>query len=135
MRHNKVASVIFSLLLVLSFGALGSPAANPIAVEVWTVGDDVLSLRLRDALESALSKSSEFTLSSGKKPGTLILTIPTNVHWKKIGARTKVSYIAEFTSVENTSLGSAKGSCWDDNFVKCASNILKQAKVAARKMP
>jgi hypothetical protein len=51
--------------------------------------------------------TSEFRLSSGKKLGTLIVTIPTHVGWKQAGQRTKVSYVVEFTSIDNQALGTS----------------------------
>jgi hypothetical protein len=73
-------------------------------------------------------------LSSGKKPGTLIVTIPNHVDWKDEGKRTRVYYITEFTSVDNRPLGASRGSCWDNELGRCAIQILKRAKSLAPKL-
>jgi len=106
-------------------------AASGKPVEVWGGGDDALTVRLRDALEDAFRSSADFHLSGGKKPGTLVITLPSNVGWKTVAGRTQVLYTAEFTS-DGQKLGGSKGSCWGDALAKCAAQIVKDAKGAAR---
>lgn len=106
----------------------------PMPVEVWCNGDDGLTIRLRDALENAFKSSPDFHLSSEKEPRSLVVTIPTNVGWKQFGRRTKILYTVEFASSDNHSLGESKGSCWDDEFSRCATQVVKHAKIAARKI-
>ena len=101
-------------------------------VEVWVGGDDGLTQRLRDAVEHAFQSSPRFVLSSGKKTGTLVVTIPTNVRWKQSGRRTQVFYNVDFASTERKNLGASKGSCWDDEFATCAAHIVGAAEIAAR---
>ena len=72
-------------------------AAAPVPLEVWRGGDDGLTLRFADALEASFRRFPAFVLSSGKRPGTLVETIPSNVGWKQVGSRTKVIYSVEFT--------------------------------------
>jgi len=112
--------------------ALGSiERASGRPVEVWGGADDGLTIRLRDALKDAFRSSADFYLSSGKKPGTLVITLPSNVGWKPVGGRTEVLYTAEFAS-DGQNLGGSTGSCWDDALAKCAAQIVKDAKIAAR---
>jgi hypothetical protein len=101
-------------------------------VEIWCVGDDGLTLRLRDTVEHVLRSSSSFRLSSEKKPGTLLVTIPTNVGWKQLGKKTRVLYEVTFSTVDGKNLGEKKGSCWSDHLEGCAASILQSAKSAAR---
>ena len=108
-------------------GASGKPKQ---LVEVWGGGDDALTVRLRDALKEAFGSSADFHLSSGERPGTLVITLPSNVGWKLVGGRTQVLYTADFAS-EGQNLGGSKGSCWDDALAKCAAQIVKDAKIAA----
>jgi hypothetical protein len=107
---------------------------EPTLVEVWHVGDDVLSERFADRLDIAFTNSSDFTLSSGRKLGTLTVTVPTNIVWKRIGKRARAIYTVDFSSVDGRSLGTRKGSCWDDDLANCTDQIVKDAKVAARKI-
>ena len=103
-------------------------------VEVWSGGDDGLTQRLRAAIEKKFESSADFEKSEGKKPGTLVVTIPTNVSWRQKGERTEVLYTIEFGSSDGRSLGVSKGHCWDDDLDKCSTRIVRDARAAARKV-
>jgi sugar/nucleoside kinase (ribokinase family) len=124
--------LLYSLLFCLALGTSASPKYT--LVEVWCVGDDALTTKLRDTLENAFKSSSDFRLSAGGKPGTLTVTIPSNVEWKLVGERTQVFYTVNFSSADNRHLGSSAGSCWEDSLSKCASKIIRDAKTAALKI-
>jgi hypothetical protein len=111
----------------------GAPAKSTLG-EVWTGGDDGLTQQLRDAVERKFKSSSDFVSSSGKKPGTLIVTIPTHVAWTQHGTRTHVRYRVEFSSSDGVGIGKSSGSCWDDNFSVCAAQIYGGAQKAAHKL-
>jgi hypothetical protein len=132
--RRRLLPAIIAVSLVLAVCAAKADGAKPTLVEVWCVGDDGLTQRLRDTLENALKSSPDFSLSSGKKPGTLVVTIPTNVGWKQVGKRMLVLYTVEFASVDDQNIGTSTGSCWDDALSKCAAQIVKDAKIAARKI-
>jgi hypothetical protein len=106
----------------------------PTLVEVWWVGDDGLTNRLIEAIEKAFKASSDFHLSSGKRPGTLVVTIPSNVDWEQVGSRTKVLYMVEFGPVDSRKLRTSRGYCWEDMLTKCATQIVKDAKIAVKAM-
>ena len=108
---------------------------KPTPVEVWRVGDDGLTTRLRDALESALRASPDFMLSSGNKAGSLVVTIQDHVRWKTISAgKTQVTYAVEFSTVNHEKIGTSTGSCRDDFIEKCAAQIVTEARIARRKI-
>jgi hypothetical protein len=121
-------------LVIIGSGALYAAPAKPTPVEVWTGGDDGLTQRLRDEVENKFKSSFDFVLSSGKKPGTLIVTIPTHVAWTQQGTRTHVRYKVEFSSSDDIGIGKSSGSCWDDNLAECAARIYGGAQRAARKL-
>ncbi len=128
-----------TLLALIGLGIIGTCAlyaaqAKPTPVEVWTGGDDSLTHGLRYEVENRFKRSSDFVLSSGKKPGTLIVTIPTHVAWTKNGTRTHVRYKVEFSSSDGVGIGKSSGSCWDDNFAACAAQIHRGAQRAAHKL-
>lgn len=136
--HNSFAMknallTLFGLVLIAPVVLYARPAA-PTPVEVWTVGDDGLTQRLRDAVETKFKSSSDFVLSSGKKAGTLIVTIPTNVAWSKEGTRTRLRYTVEFSSIDDVGVGKSSDSCWDDNLAECASQIYRDAQRATHKL-
>jgi hypothetical protein len=127
--------VITAVSLAIAVFADGSPSAKSTTpVEIWRGGDDGLTQGLVVALEGAFRSSPNFTISSGKKPGTLLVTIPTHVRWKEIGGRTQVRYTVEFASADNQSIGRSRGTCWDDALAECAAHIVRDAKIAARKV-
>jgi hypothetical protein len=66
--------------------------------------------------------------------GTLVVTIPTNVEWKLVGKRTQVFYNIEFATADNKTISKSSGSCWENAFAKCATQIVEDAKVAARRI-
>jgi hypothetical protein len=131
MIMKNIWRVFFGLLVAVATCGADSASAKPTLVEFWHTGDDVLSQRLAEKVETAFKRSPDFMLSSGKKPGTLVVTIPTNVDWKQAGKRTRVLYKVEFESVDNKTSSRATGSCWDDNLQECAAQILRNAKIAA----
>jgi hypothetical protein len=103
-----------------------------VPVEVWRGGDDGLTIRLGEAIEAAFQASSLFTLSGGLKPGTLVVTIPSNVDWKEVGSRVRVSFKVTYTDPAERPLGRAAGKCWDDELPVCAAEILKRARKPSR---
>src|SRR5882672_79133 len=133
MIMKSVSQAFFQLLMAVVPCAAGPPSAKPTLVELWHVGDDGLSQRLADQVETAFRQSPDLVLSSGRKPGTLVVTIPSNVEWKLVGKRTQVFYSVEFSSTENKTTSKVAGSCWDDDLGKCAAQILRGTKIAAQK--
>lgn len=119
------------LAILIALWSIVASASQPTFVEVWHGGDDGLTLRLVDKLEDLFQSSSEFVLSSGKKPETIVVTIPTHVQWKKIGRRIKVTYDVEFTSPDNQRIGSSSGSCWENRLKQCAVYIVQDTKRVA----
>jgi hypothetical protein len=115
----------------------------PTPVEVWRGGDDGLTLRLADAVVKAFKASPDFELSTGKRPGTLIVLIPTHVNWKRLGwrpfgRRTQIFYTVEFKMIVQLgervgsidSVRTVRGSCRDDRMADCASEIVKSASIS-----
>ena len=133
--RKSTSLVILITAATITTACVGAPSlAKPVPVEVWRGGDDGLTSRFADALEGAFRGSSAFVLSVGKKPGTLIITIPSNVGWKQIGSRTEVHYSVTFTGTSSQAFGASKGACWEDQLSKCAVHVLKDAEVVRAKM-
>ncbi len=106
-----------------------------VPVEVWCTGDDLFSKGMCNAFFAAFESNHGFDLQDDNKPGNLIIRIPENVGWKKVGKRTKISYMVEFSTHDDRVFMTRKGSCWHQEYAKCANQILQQARVAARKLP
>jgi hypothetical protein len=104
-------------------------------VEVWCTGDDLFSQGMCQAFFAAFESTPHFDLQDENKPGNLIVRIPENVGWKKVGKRTKITYVVEFSTSDDRVFMTRKGSCWHKDYAACANQILKQARVAARKLP
>ena len=56
------------------------------------------------------------------------------VGWKLVGKRTQVFYNIEFATADNETISKSSGSCWENAFEKCATQIVEDAKVAARRI-
>jgi hypothetical protein len=52
--------------------------------------------------------SPNFAIGSGKKPGTLVVTIPKNVEWKLIGKQTQVFHNIEFATADNETISTVR---------------------------
>jgi hypothetical protein len=137
-KIQKLFLISISLMITASLLVYGCSSqrviSDPRLVELWVSGDDGLTQRLADALDKELKTSSDFSMSSGKKPGTLVITIPTHVQWKDIGKRTQVFYTVEFSSISDQIIGASTGSCWDGEFKKCADQIMLDTKKAASRI-
>jgi len=135
MQMTLVASIIILVsLLPTEQTNTGMANQRKTPVELWCVGDDGFSRRLRQAFFDAFESSPDFYLQEENKPGNLIVTIPENVGWKEVGKRTKITYIVEFSTSDERVFMTRKGWCWHEEYAKCANQILKDAKVAARKL-
>jgi hypothetical protein len=135
MTTSRKLFAMIALQLLPSACSPSTASRRPTLVEVWRGGDDALTVRLADAIEDKFRRSPDFTLSSGRKPHTLVVTIPTNVDWKQVGDRTRVLYTINFSSDTVPNLGSSSGACWADTLAECAADVVKHAKAAARKIP
>jgi len=136
MQMTLVASIMILVsLLPTEQKNLGTGNRRKTPVELWCVGDDDFSQRMRQAFFAAFESSPDFDLQEENKPGNLIVTIPENVGWKEVGKRTKITYIVEFSTSDERVFMTRKGWCWHQEYAKCANQILKEAKVAARKLP
>jgi hypothetical protein len=103
-------------------------------VEVQCGGDDNLTQAVCRNIYNELKSTPDFALTDDDDTGALIVSIPTNVHWKERGKRTRVFYVAEFLSNNKRMLGRKKGECWEDDLQTCTSQVLKQTRSAARKV-
>lgn len=129
----------FAVLLLGSVATAGCATtaafeSKPTPVEVWRGGEDGLTVRFADALEAQFRAASDFTPSTGKVPGTLIVTIPTHLPSKQIAGQTQVSYTVQFTGVSSEALGSSVGNCSEEQLAECASHVLLEARVAKAKL-
>ena len=129
-----ISSLPRLLLLIVTMGspswAQTTGGSKQVPVELLHVGDDGLSQRLAVTMEGAFARAPEFVTSQGRKPGTMIVLIPTNVTWEKVGGRTKVLYRVEFSWTDRQDSAMREGSCWEDELPKCAAQII----VGARNM-
>ena|ERR1044071_4563435 len=127
--------VLMLVCLIPGFKETNSPVKqSQTVVEVWCGGDDNLTQGVCHAVDSEFTSSPDFIVSNGEKPGVLIITIPTNVDWKQRGKKTRVFYKVEFTSNNDEKLGAKKGECWENDFKTCASQVIRHARIAARKL-
>lgn len=124
--------VLLSLSLVtVAAGCAATAPRSVTAVEVWRVGDDGLTLKFSEAVEAELRANASFVLSRGKKPGTLIVRIPSNVEWEPAGSDTRVKYEVAFETADSKHLRVKKGSCLESSLSQCAQEIVREAELVA----
>ena len=138
---NPMKLFIGALLFIQLFpvaACSGSPAlaqhisTEVISVEVWRGGDDGLTSKLADALEEKFRQTSPFVVGPASERPSLVVTIPSNVKWKKVGTRTKVQFYVTF-SRSSRQIGISKGACWEEDMPRCAAIIVADArKIALR---
>lgn len=122
----RCAAVLF--LLISANSSLSGETQQRKLVEVWNGSPhDVYTSGLRDTLEQGFQASSDFQLSSGKRPNTLIVTIPSAVKWKKDGNNVRITYFVTFSDETGTDLGNASGSCPASDYGDCARQLLAKA--------
>jgi hypothetical protein len=127
---SKILLITFLASLFALMSGRSAAQQRPKLVEVWCGGDDGLTIRLRDAIEHAFSISPDFQMSSGKVTGTLLVTIPTNVGWKRVGKKTRVLYKIDLSVAGGQNLGERTGACWDDDLQSCSKSIVKDSRDA-----
>ena len=140
-----IIAVFFGIRL---FAAPGDGDAR-IPVEFWHAGDDVLSQKLAKAVEKALKRSPDFRLTPISPGRKLVVCVMSNVEWEMASKKTKAKYTVQFLWLNETSevpevehryerakeISEQTGSCWDRELQLCAVQILRDAKIAALKMP
>jgi hypothetical protein len=134
MQVNSVRRALLAVVvaMAISLFAWCADATVPQSVEFRHVGDDSLSQKLAAAVEAAFKRSADFRLSTG---GALVVTIMRNVEWEMVGKKTRATYTVRFSSAEGREIATEKGSCWESALARCAAQIVKDAKTAARKVP
>jgi hypothetical protein len=124
-------SMTLARLLAVSAAITGYARAeppSPIAVDVWRSGDDGLTVRFAEALETALRRSHIFTLGSRQRPARLLFEIPQIIEWTEIGGRAQFHFQVNFKSVDSRVVGTSRGTCWETNFDVCAAMVLSDAR-------
>ena len=126
----------FHIVAVLAFAAAMSAQAapEPVHVQIWTGGDDGLTQRLRDALETGIRKSGVFQLvnSEGMKADDFVILIPGHVAWEKTATGTVVTAKAQFSRADHP-IDEVSVTCREETLRACAAQIVGSAKKAAAK--
>lgn len=113
---------------------LQPPEERPLPLQFWHAGDDLLSQKLAKEVYVALSHEPEFIPSSATQPGSLLVELPANVSSKKVGKRTKVTYTVNYSTADKHPISSHDGSCLETRLSVCAVQIVRGARIAARKV-
>jgi hypothetical protein len=95
-------------------------------VELWAVGDDALTLSLRDAVERAIEASPSLRMDDTRPP-VLVITIPSNVKWRSEAGRTTITYSVEYARPNGSQVDVGTGSCLKENTPQCAEAIVRKA--------
>ena len=136
-RKPRPAEQALLVVLGIALTSACTTAARPTVprpFELWRGGDDGLTLRFADALETALGASPLFVGSRGKQPRTLIVTIPNHLDWEDHGDRTRVACTVRFPDRLDKPVGDVRGSCWEDELHDCVAQVVRAAERASRDM-
>lgn len=102
-------------------------------VEITASPEDEATARVKNGLVEALTASRELTLSTGQKPGTLMISFPKPVEVRAHMGRTEYLYRVEFRAVNGRLFEGGTGSCWSDEIARCVFNVVRTAsRVAPR---
>ncbi len=119
--------VLATSISAVAFAGWGAEDQEPVHVEILRGGDDGLTNKLSDAIESAFATSDAFALKRGDKSKTLTITIPTNVDWKRVENHNEVFYTIELKQKSPERTETDSGSCRDDKLSVCADRIFRSA--------
>lgn len=131
-QKGCVFGIVF---LAASICEAANPPSRQVPVEIWRGGDDNLTAGFADQLNKAFLAAPDFSLSPANTPGALVVTIPTNLSWRRIGHRTRVEYAVEFSGAGRGPLvfGGVQGECWADRFRPCAAGVVTAARSYMRR--
>ena len=108
--------------------------APPVPLEFWHVGNDALSNSLAEEVYTVLAAAQDFVPSTGKKQGSLLVEIPAGVTTKLVGKRNRVVYTVNYSTANDHPISTTNGSCPEKQLSLCAEQIVKGARIAARKV-
>jgi hypothetical protein len=116
-------------------GCATAAAQSPVPVEIRRGGDDGLTQRFADALETGIGRSGTFTMASGvSHPPFLVLNIPSHLEWTRVGDRVRARFQVEFRRGDSSLLGSSSGDCRETQLEICAARVLNDARRIARSL-
>ena len=125
MRSLLIGAMIASIVLVGNCDSRRS-GNDRAPVSLWVVGDDALTLSVRDSVERAVTASSLLCIDSSRKP-VLVITIPSNVTWRSHAGRTTIIYSVEYTRPDGSRIDVGTGSCAKEDTSQCAAAIVRKA--------
>jgi hypothetical protein len=126
-RSNHLIILTFLLALLLTPEAHAAEAHRPVRVEVWHVGDDGLTLKVSESIESAFRGTPTFSLAPADE-GEMIVTIPTNVRWKRSKAGVRIMSEVEFRTRKRVLLRRVSISCTESKVSVCAAQTVEVAR-------
>jgi hypothetical protein len=96
-------------------------------VEIGAAPEDAATTRLRSAVIDAVKTSESLELSTGQKPGTLMISFPRPVEARAHMGRTEYLYRVEFRGVNGRLFERGFGHCWSDEIATCVFNVVRLA--------
>ena len=95
-------------------------------------GDDGLTLRFREALESALHAAHDFDYPAASDKEDIRLIIPTNLHWSSTSGGLIAHTVVVVKTRSDKSLGVIRRDCLETQMDRCASDVLERVRGLAR---
>ena len=121
------------VLLEILIAATVSTAQPPVEVarkpvSLRLVGDEGLSLRFADALQTELIHDPELRPSKIGEHSTLTIESDHNVRWDELSGRQVVIYTVYVGSKRDDPI---TGVCWENKLSKCARDVLRIVRIEA----
>lgn len=109
--------------------ASAEPLRTPVSVDL--VGDDGLTNKLRDSIETALKNNLDLRPAVAGDRNIVSITSGSNVDWYKLGGRTVVIYTVHVFHGGGSGEPNV-GICYESGINKCVSDILRLAWIDAK---
>jgi hypothetical protein len=95
-------------------------------VRINLVGDDGLTNKLREALESAIGERAHLRVASSDEHPELSIESESNVDWDRLAGQVVVIYTVYVSSKEAKRVR-LTGACFDKDIAKCARDIVERS--------
>nr|WP_315587419.1 hypothetical protein [Sphingomonas psychrotolerans] len=129
----RVLLLAAPLAVLFSPGASVSSQVERVPVTIRLVGDDALTQRLRNGLESDLQRNSTLRLASSVDRDVIYIESNSNVDWDELGGRTVVIYTVYVFRGDNRGAPHT-GICYERGISKCVDAITRLARIETERL-
>ena len=118
---------LLTLVLLMPLPATAAEENPRALVEVGAAFEDAPTMRLKAAIAEAVKTSESLELSTGQKPGTLVIAFSNPVEERAHMGRAEYLYRVELRGVNGRLYERGFGNCWSDEIARCVSHVVRLA--------